>query len=54
MPKKPKSRLYQRAGRYWADFRDFADQGGKREPLKPKGERLATTDRDIAAALEVC
>lgn len=51
MPKKPKPRTYQRNGRYWADFRDFADQGGKREPLVPKGERLATTDPDIAARL---
>ena len=51
MPKKQKPRTYQRNGRYWADFRDYADQGGKREPLVPAGERMATTDPDVAARL---
>ena len=51
MPKKQKPRTYQRNGRYWADFRDYADQGGKREPLVPAGERIATTDPDVAARL---
>jgi integrase len=51
MPKKPRSRIYSRGGRLWGDFRDYSDQGGKQEPLRPKGEKLATTDPDIAAQL---
>lgn len=47
----PKSRIYWRNGRAWADFRDYADVGGKREPLRADGERLATKDPDIATAL---
>ena len=37
--------------RFYADFRDFADVGGGREALIPPGERRATTDPDVAAAL---
>ncbi len=51
MAKKSKTRIYTRAGRFWGDFRDFADQGGAREPLKAAGERLATTDSDVAAEI---
>jgi integrase len=51
MAKKQRTRMYARNGRFWADFRDFSDQGGTREPLTPKGEKLATTDPDVAAAL---
>ena len=55
MPKQRKSRVYtrQRGGvnRYYADFRDFADVGGKQEALIADGERSATTDSDIAAHL---
>jgi len=49
MPRKRrKGRLYLKGGRYYGDFRDL---GGKLEALKSPGERLATTDHDIAAAL---
>lgn len=55
MPKKRKSRLWWRdqggERRAWGDFRDFADVGGKREPLIPAGESYATTDPDVAAKL---
>ena len=51
MPRKRKSRIYWRNGRAWADLRDFADVGGKREALKPEGESQATTDADEAAKL---
>ena len=46
-----KSRIYWRNGRAWADFRDYADVGGRREPLKPIGSGMATKDPDVAAAL---
>ena len=46
-----KNRIYWRNGRAWADFRDYADVGGKREPLRPPGQSRATTDPDVAAAL---
>ncbi len=52
MPRKRKSRLIPRtrggATRYYGDFRDL---GGKREPLIPSGETLATTDLDVANGL---
>ena len=55
MPPRRRSRLYTRnqggVTRYYADFRDFADVGGRQEALIPPGERRATTDPDIAAAL---
>jgi integrase len=37
--------------RAYGDFRDFADVGGRREPLAAPGEKLATTDPDLAAQL---
>lgn len=37
--------------RYYADFRDFSDVGGKQEALKPNGSRSATSDKKIAVAL---
>ncbi len=43
-----RSRIYTRGGRFWGDFRA---KGGRREPLVPPGERVATTDRDIAEVL---
>jgi hypothetical protein len=52
-PRKRKSRIYWRGGRAWGDFRDYADAGGRREPLIADGERLATTDADMAEALAV-
>jgi integrase len=54
-PRKRASRIYWRARggerRAWADFRDYADVQGKREPLVPEGQQLATTDPDIAVQL---
>jgi len=51
MPKRRKSRIYWRGGRGWADFRDFADVGGRREALKPDGDDHATDDRAVARVL---
>lgn len=51
MPPKRSSRIYWRGKRAWADFRDYADVGGGREPLVAEGERYATTDLDIAQKL---
>lgn len=49
------SRIYwrERGGepRAWGDFRDFADVGGRREPLVPRGAEQATTDHDFAEKL---
>ncbi len=54
-PKKRRSRVYWRlrggARRAYGDFRDYGDVGGRREPLIPSGERLATTDPDVATKL---
>ena len=54
-PRKRKSRVYWReqggARRAWFDGRDYAEVGGTREPLVPPGERLATTDPDVATQL---
>lgn len=43
-----RGRVYLKGGRYYGDFRDL---GGKLEALIPPGERLATTDHDVATAL---
>jgi integrase len=37
--------------RAYGDFRDFRDVGGKREPLTAPGEKVATTNADLAAQL---
>ena len=54
-PRKRRSRIYWRrrggARRAYGDFRDYADVGGKREPLIPAGERYATTDPDVAGKM---
>jgi integrase len=54
-PKKRRSRIYWRVRggerRAYADFRDYADVGGLQEALVAPGERLATTDPDVADAL---
>ena len=50
-PKKRRSRVYWRAGRAWFDGRDYADVGGRQEPLVASGEKLATRDPDVAQAL---
>ena len=47
-----RDRLYYREGRGWyADFRDFADVGGKQEAMIPAGGRSPTQDRDQASLL---
>jgi len=52
-PKVRRGRIYWRTRggvpRAWGDFRDFPD--GKREPLVPPGDRLATTDPLVADIL---
>lgn len=49
------TRIYRREQggerRVYKDFRDFADGGGKREALIPKGAKQATTDEKLALAL---
>ena len=44
-------RMYLRGGRWWADLRGYAAYGGRREPLIVEGERLATTQEDLARDL---
>src|SRR5690625_3465232 len=55
MARKRRSRVYPRtrggATRYYGDFRDFADVGGRLEALVPEGAMSATTDLDVAKAL---
>lgn len=55
MPPKRKSRVYARnqggTVRYYGDFRDFRDVGGRQEPLVAEGEKRATTDADVAGEL---
>jgi integrase len=51
MARKRRSRLRWKRGRAYADFRDYADVGGKMEALIPKGERYATEDEDTATRL---
>lgn len=55
MPKKRTTRIYarRRGGqtRYYADFRDYSDVGGKREALIPAGSASATSDPDVAKKL---
>jgi integrase len=46
-----KQRVFKRGGRYWGDFRDYAEVGGRREPLVPDGLHFATTDEVIAQTL---
>ncbi len=49
--RKKRDRLYWRDGRAWADFRDYAPEGGKREALVAPGTSRATTDPEIAREL---
>ena len=44
-------RVYIRGSRYYGDFRDFDDVGGRQEALIPSGETRATTDADEATQL---
>jgi hypothetical protein len=55
MKKKGTTRLYVRdqggSKRFYGDFRDFADVGGRREALIPVGGELATSDEQLAQIL---
>lgn len=55
MARKPRSRVYWRdrgeGRRAYGDFRDYPDAGGGREALIAKGEKLATTNPDVAERL---
>ena len=44
-------RPYQNGSRYWGNFTRYAGIGGKREPLIPPGEKLATIDPAVASVL---
>ena len=53
--KRTDSRIYTRhrggVSRYYGDFREFANVGGRQEALIARGERRATTDPDVAQKL---
>jgi integrase len=53
--RKQAQRIYPRhqggTTRYWGDFRNYAAEGGKREPLIPEGQTRATDDENVAAKL---
>jgi len=53
--KKQPQRIYTRhqggIARFWGDFRNYAAEGGKREPLVPEGQSRATDDAAVAAKL---
>ncbi|MFO0093815.1 MAG: hypothetical protein ACK54K_05855, partial [Gemmatimonadaceae bacterium] len=42
---------YRNGGRYWGNFSKYAAVGGKREPLKVRGETVATRDYTTAVKL---
>ncbi len=50
---RPSGRLYRKRDRWYADFSDYRDVGGRLEALVPPGARprRATTDRDVASVL---
>jgi hypothetical protein len=48
MGRKRQSRIYQKGQRWYGDFRDFKDVGGKQEALVAPGERYATDDEEVA------
>jgi len=50
-PRRRKSRVYWRGGRAWFDGRDYAEVGGRLEPLVGPGEKFGTKDPDVAQAL---
>jgi hypothetical protein len=43
--------LYRKDGRWYGDFRPYADVGGGQEALRPDGERYATKDHPVAKRL---
>ncbi len=48
---KQRDRVYLKGVRFYADFRDYADVGGGRTALIPKGQRIATKNRDEASII---
>lgn len=44
---------YLNGRRWWGNFQSFADVGGRREPLVPKGAKVATDDYQVALKLYV-
>src|SRR5260370_41128976 len=51
MRRKNRQRIYWRGGRAYGDFRDYGDVGGAQERLIVPGERLATSNAEIAEIL---
>lgn len=51
MARNKKKWLYKKNGRFYGDFRAYADVGGGQEALVPEGERYATKDHRIAKRL---
>ena len=51
MPGKRGARLYKKRRRWYADFRDFGDVGGRQEALTRKDEHYATKSRKVAVRL---
>lgn len=51
MLRKRKSRIYLKRNRWYGDFRDYAEVGGKKEALMAPGTRSATSDEAEAARL---
>lgn len=55
MPRRKRTRIYVRnqggEARYYGDFRDYSDVGGKREALIPPEASSATADPDVAKKL---
>jgi integrase len=43
--------MYRKNGRFYGDFRTFADVGGSQEALVPQGERFATKKHPVAKRL---
>jgi integrase len=51
MRRRKRQRIYWRGGRAYGDFRDYADVGGGQERLIVPGEKLATTNAEVAEVL---
>ncbi len=49
----PKNRLYQKRGRYYADFRDYAPEGGGLEALIPATARPRRATEDPTEAMRI-
>lgn len=51
MAKRRGAHPFLRDGRWWGDFREYQEEGGRREPLVAPGTKFGTTDRAIADVL---